>query len=80
MQTRAFIVLSARECSTYVGDLELVRLLQEFRERLDELARGYVFHSVYVFVDQRKVLLHSRDRETYVKRLTSILARLCDFY
>merc|ERR1719150_130198 len=27
-------------------------------EDLDELMRRYVFHSVYVFVDQRKVLLH----------------------
>ena len=61
MQTRAFIVLSARECSTYVGDLELVNLLQMLSEDLDELMRRYVFHSVYVFVDQRKVLLHAID-------------------
>ena len=51
-------------CSTYIGDLELVNLLQMLSEDLDELMRRYVFHSVYVFVDQVKVLLHSMDRET----------------
>ena len=37
---------------TYIGDLELVNLLQMLSEYLDELVRRYVFHSVYVFVDQ----------------------------
>ena len=38
-------------CSTYIGDLELVNLLQMLSEDLDELMRRYVFHSVYVFVE-----------------------------
>ena len=65
---------------TYVGDLELAGLLQVLGERVDELARRYVFHSVYVFVQQREVLLHEEDRETLTVRLTSILALRCDFY
>ena len=49
---------------TYIGDLELVNLLQMLSENLDEIVGGHVFHSVYVFVDQIKVLLHSMDRQT----------------
>ena len=62
---RAHLPLASRYSAgnlTYVGDLELVNLLQVGRESLDELARRYVFHSVYVFVDQRKVLLHEKAR------------------
>ena len=61
MWTRDFTVSALElhaECSTYIGDLELVNLLQMLSEDLDELMRRYVFHSVYTFVDQRKVLLH----------------------
>ena len=36
--------------TTYIGDLELVNLLQMLREDRDEFMRGYVFHGVYVFV------------------------------
>ena len=65
---------------TYVRDLELAGLLQVLGESLDEFARRDVFHSVYVFVQQSKVLLHEENRETRDVRLTSILALLCDFY
>lgn len=47
---------------TYVGDLEFVKFLQMLGEYLDELARRYVFHSVYVLVEFRKVLLQHRTR------------------
>ena len=43
---------------TYIRDLELVKLLQMLSEYLDELGRGYVFHSVYVSVEEVKMLLH----------------------
>jgi len=68
--TRDFLLV---ELVTYIGDLELVNLLQMLREDLDELMRRNVFHSVYVFVDQSKVLLHSIDSVRHsVDRLTSI--------
>jgi hypothetical protein len=44
--------------ATYVGDLELVNLLQMNCEDLDEFMRRDVFHGVHVFVDECKVLLH----------------------
>ena len=68
--TRDFLLV---ELVTYIGDLELVNLLQMLREDLDELMRRNVFNSVYVFVDQSKVLLHSIDSVRHsVDRLTSI--------
>ena len=54
--------------STYIGDLELVNLLQMLSEDLDEILRSYVLYGVDVFVDQRKVLLHAIDRQTFGKR------------
>ena len=67
-----------------IPELQLARaglaVLQMLSEDLDELMRRYVFHSVYVLVQQREVLLHEEDRETLTVRLTSILARRCDFY
>ena len=51
-------ISASRHPETYVGDLELASLLQVLGECFDEFARRYVFHSVYVFVQQRKVLLH----------------------
>ena len=68
--TRDFLLV---ELVTYIGDLELVNLLQMLSENLDEIMRRYVFHSVYVFVDQSKVLLHSIESIRHsVDRLTSI--------
>ena len=42
---------------TYVRHLDLVTLLQMISECFDELLGWYVFHSVYVSVDQTKMLL-----------------------
>ena len=53
--------------STYIGDLELVNLLQMLSEDCDEFPRGDVLYGVDVFVDQRKVLLHAIDRQTLGK-------------
>ena len=42
---------------TYVRHLDSVSLLQMISEYFDELLGWYVFHSVYVSVNQRQVLL-----------------------
>ena len=42
---------------TYVGDSELVSLLQMISEVFDELPAGDVLNGSYVSVDKRKVLL-----------------------
>ena len=49
---------------TYVRHLNLVSLLQMISEYFDELESGYVFHSEYVSVDQRQVLLQVQNRQT----------------
>ena len=66
--TRDFLLV---KLVTYIENLELVNLLQMLREDLDELMRRNVFNSVYVFVDQSKVLLHSIESIRHsVDRLT----------
>lgn len=67
---------------TYIRDLELVKLLQMLSEYLDEFGRGYVFHSVYVSVEKRKVLLHDSDNghvRHSQKGLTSIFSSTMRF-
>ena len=54
---------------TYVRHLNLVTLLQMISEYFDELEGGDVFHSVYVSVDQRQVLLKSRRQHGSLKDL-----------
>ena len=49
--------------------LDLVSLLQMISEYFDELESGYVFHSEYVSVDQRQVLLKSRRQHGSLKDL-----------
>ena len=58
---------------TYVRHLNLVSLLQMISEYFDELEGGDVFHSVYVSVDQRQVLLKSRSASRNTQMLTSIV-------
>lgn len=60
--TRSFLCCCFN--STYIRDLELVKLLQMLSEYLDKLGRWDVFHSVYVSVEEGKVLLHAKTIDT----------------
>ena len=53
---------------TYVRHLNLVTLLQMISEYFDELEGGDVFHSVYVSVDKRQVLLQSLVSHTHLPK------------
>lgn len=48
---------------TYVGDSELVSLLQMISEVFNELLTGDVLNGSYVSVDKRKVLLFSDEKK-----------------